>query len=141
VTSAKTGMKTCSGVNPKTGKTRIPTWQFLIGARLKIKYLLILFLLTGCASTGWQAECADDALIAAQMFQRRLGYPTFIVKSKEGEHAQAYALIDGERVWIHMFPFFRWGVHTSKRDRMFGGEGMTYTIDEFIKGHGPWRVK
>jgi len=81
--------------------------------------------------------------VAAQIYQLRTGYKTYIQKSYDGTHAQAYAIIEGKPVPLHVYPLFSWYVLPSGEDDMGGGKGKTYnTVDDFIYGHRyGWRKK
>lgn len=97
--------------------------------------LILLFFLYGCA-TFIPSNCADESIAAAEMYGLRTGHPTYIGKSADGTHAQAFALKDGKRVWLKIYPRFEWGVEEAGRDHFGGGLGKIYTVDEFKRGHG-----
>uniref|UniRef100_A0A6H1ZK28 Uncharacterized protein n=1 Tax=viral metagenome TaxID=1070528 RepID=A0A6H1ZK28_9ZZZZ len=102
---------------------------------------IVVYLLMGCAGGAVRPNCADDSIVAATIFNLRTGNKAYIVKSGDGRHAQAYAVVQGKHIPLHVFPLFGWYVLGSKPDDMVGGRGQTYTVDEFIRRHGPWRVK
>jgi len=102
---------------------------------------LVAYVLMGCAGGAVRPNCSDDSIVAAQIYSLRTGHKTYIQKSAMGDHAQAYAIINGKHVPIHVYPLFSWYVLPSKEDDLQGGRGQTYTVDEFIKKHGPWRTK
>ena len=102
-----------------------------------IKTILAIFLilLMGCAGGAVRPDCSDDSIVAAQIYHLRTGQRTYIQKSADGTHSQAYAVIDGRNVPLRVFPAFSWYVLPSVEDDMGGGKGLTYTVDEFIRGH------
>jgi len=69
-----------------------------------IKALLIggmvacLLWLMGCAGGAVRPDCADDSIVAAQIYSLRTGYKTYVQKSAKGDHAQAYAIINGKHI-------------------------------------------
>jgi len=104
---------------------------FLIGGVIA----LIVYLLMGCAGGAVRPNCADDSIVAAQIYHLRTGNRTYIQKSADGTHAQAYAVVDGRDVPLRVFPAFAWYVLPVGEDDMGGGKGLTYTVEEFIRGH------
>ena len=102
---------------------------------------LVAYALMGCAGGAVRPNCSDDSIVAATIFSLITGHKTYIQKSVKGDHAQAYAIINDRHVPLRVFPAFAWYVLPSKEDDLQGGRGQTYTVDEFIKGHGPWRTK
>ena len=103
--------------------------------------ILIAYIITGCAGGAVRPNCADDSIVAATIYHLRTGHKTYIQKSADGTHAQAFVIIGDRHVPLHVFPAFNWYVEPSSEDNLRGGKGDRYTVDEFIKGHGPWRIK
>lgn len=91
--------------------------------------------ITGCASTIIRPNCADDSIVAATIWHLRTGDKTYIQKSGAGDHAQAYAVINGVDTPIHVFPLFGWYVEKSVEDNM-KEKGSIYSVYDFIKLHG-----
>lgn len=102
---------------------------------------LVAYALMGCAGGAVRPNCADDSIVAAQIYQLRTGHKTYIVKSADGAHAQAYAIINGAETPLRVFPAFSWYILPVAADDLGGGRGEVYTVDEFIRGHGPWRER
>ena len=101
---------------------------------------LLVYLLMGCAHNYIPVNCSDESIVAAQVYHRRTGRPTFIAKSADGTHAQAFTESNGRRVWLYVYPRFRWGIYeTDASDNFNGGIGNVYTVDKFIRSHGPWK--
>lgn len=95
----------------------------------------ICLLLMGCASV--RTNCADESIVAAQIYQLRTGRQTFIAKSADGSHSMAFTRINGKRVWIMVSPRFAWDIRERDYpDDFVGGVGKVYTVEQFIKGHG-----
>jgi len=147
------GMKIYGVVSERIRQTMTPNSTFQNGVQLKTKTVLILDCIllvvvitalvlstNSCATTGWRANCSDDSITAAEIYSRRTGKPTFIAVSRSGDHAQAFTINskNGATVWLHVFPFFQWGVYPSKQDDMIVGR--IWTLEEFIRGHR-WREK
>lgn len=105
--------------------------------------LIAAYVLMGCATTAVRPNCADDSAVAAMIWKLRTGDRTYIVKSKAGDHGQAYAVINGKHTPLHVYPLFEWYVGPSKEDDMKGGKGKIYkTVPDFIWAHRyDWRAR
>lgn len=101
---------------------------------------LVASLFISCAHAV-APNCADDSIVAAEIYHMRTGRKTFIIKSQDGTHSQAYALINGVETPLHVYPLFKWYIMESQEDDLNGGRGKTYTVDEFIRVHGFRRSK
>ena len=101
------------------------------------KYLILFscFLFINCTTNTIRPDCSDDSIVAAQIYHLRTGYMTYIQKSVDGTHAQAYAIINGKNIPLRVFPSFAWYVLPSIEDGMGGGKGIKYTVNEFIESH------
>ena len=113
----------------------VPKTHCLIITALCLLISLAGFMLMGCAGGAVRPDCSDDSIVAATIYHLRTGNKTYIQKSADGTHAQAYAIINGKHVPLRVFPAFAWYVLPSVEDDMGGGKGLTYTLDEFIRGH------
>ena len=111
---------------------------------------LVAYLLMGCAHNFISTNCSDESIVAAQTYHRRTGRPTYIAKSADGTHAQAFTIKNGRRVWLYIYPRYQWAIYetdtsddfANTSDDFIGGIGHIYTVDEFLWVHrNSWRVK
>jgi len=103
--------------------------------------IALCFAILGCAGGAVRPNCSDDTIVAATIWHLRTGDVTYAQKSVDGTHSQAYAIINGKHVPLRVFPAFAWYILPVGEDDMGGGKGQTYTVEEFIRSHGPWRAR
>ena len=107
----------------------------LVTMAIGLVVVIFCILFMGCAGNAVRPNCSDDSVVAATIYHLRTGHKTYIQKSADGTHAQAYAVINGMDVPLRVFPAFNWYVLPGVEDDMAGGKGEAYTVDEFIKSH------
>ena len=96
-------------------------------------------MLIGCAAQGQgiKVVCADDALAAAIITDYRRLTPVYIAVSEDGNHAQAFTIRNGKKVWLGISPRYTIVVDEYPGFDAWGGKtGKVYQINEFLKLYG-----
>lgn len=124
-----------AALKAKTRTSFVPRNHCLAISVMCVMVSVWLVLLMGCATNAIKPDCSDDSIVAATIWHLRTGDKTYIQKSVAGDHAQAYAVINGRNVPLRVFPAFSWYVLPGVEDDMTNGKGETYTVYDFIQVH------